>query len=129
MTMWTTTRIARIRELRAAGWVFRQIAEELGTTRTAVAGIVKRQCIGAPSSLAFWTPERVVRLKQLIAAREDRRAIARELGCSRSAVAGKIARLGLVCDDAPIPTFEERIGWARVIATGCRWIDGDPRGD
>jgi hypothetical protein len=75
-----------------------------------------------------WPAERVERLRVLFAAGPDYRAIGAELDCSKNAVSGKLARLGL--DRQPeFPTFEQRVGWEQVIAKGCRWVEGDPRGE
>jgi hypothetical protein len=73
-----------------------------------------------------WPAERTKRLRELLAAGLGYRAIARELECSRSAVAGKAARLGLNREPAT-PSLDERLRWDRVTATGCRWVEGDPR--
>jgi hypothetical protein len=100
----------------------------LDLSPAAIANAVLRLSIPPQSSVnQTWPAERVERLKELLAAGKDYRTIAGELGCSRSAVAGKVDRLGLDRGGAPISTFEERVGWERVVAKGCAWIEGDPK--
>ena len=74
-----------------------------------------------------WPAERVERLRTLLDAGLDYRTIGVALGCSKNAVSGKVTRLGLA--RAPVPSLDDRLNWGRVVATGCRWIERDPRGD
>jgi hypothetical protein len=75
-----------------------------------------------------WSAERLEQLQTLFDAGLSCREIGRELGCTKNAVSGKISRLGLN-RQPELPSFEERVGWDRVVATGCRWVEGDPRKD
>jgi hypothetical protein len=76
-----------------------------------------------------WPAERTERLRALRAAQANYRAISAELGLSQGAVAGKLFRLGLTRKRERKPSaLELRLNWPQVSATGCRWVEGDPRG-
>lgn len=75
-------------------------------------------------------PATIARIGALYAAGVSYRAIGKAIGKSKSAIAGLIYRhrgeYGIAERRGAIPTLDERLGWDRVIAQGCRWIDGDP---
>jgi transposase len=147
---WIPERRERVIALMRAGAFPRAIAGELGTTPKAVAAFVQRlrqdgtlppprpTMLRPKSGPSWWNDERRELALDLTAAGYGPSEAARRLGATKNAIIGFLDRARArdeprafreTDDGGELPSLDERLGFSRVIATGCRWIEGDPRGD
>lgn len=106
MNKWSEEREDRLTALVAQGLTHSQIGREIGLSRRAITGKIKRMGIqGPPVKPSIWTAERVETLKCMQAKGRSASQIAAALDCgmTRNSVIGKFHRLGLVGADRPKP--------------------------
>lgn len=124
MSVWTEAAIECLRDMRARGLAYSEMAKHFGVSRSAIAGKVARlglpfgggedggkarrlkACRGANTPRSIWTPERDSSLREMIARNATTRDVGAALGISRATAARRANILGLV--------------WAKTVTSGPR---------
>lgn len=106
-TNWTDKEIAQVRELHAAGYKPREIAEVLERGPSGVA--CKLQKLGLHYEIVkSWTEEEIASLRDMRANHVTVREIAERLNCSKDAVEYMIKKLGLPASPRAFPSTKQK---------------------
>ena len=91
-TRWSTERVERVRRLTAEGWNARQIGEQMGASRNAIASIWRRFGIKQVSTRNRWDKASVTRVARMLDDRCSYAEVAAAFGVTVATITNVVGR-------------------------------------